>query len=40
MSKKDLKKLAKLNRVTAVPTKSITNKKGEIVKQFYDLYRV
>ena len=39
MSKKDLTKGAKRCRVIAVPSKYIKNSKGEIVKQFYDIYK-
>lgn len=38
MSKKQLKHGVKRCRVIAVPGRAIKNSKGEIVKQFYDIY--
>ena len=40
MSKKDLKKYAKLNKVMAIPSKVIKNAKGEIVKQLYNIVKL
>ena len=38
MSKKEFKKSVVHNKVVAIPTRSEKNAKGEIVKQFYDIY--
>lgn len=39
MSKNQLKHGTKRCRVIAVPGKVLKNSKGEIVKQFYDIYK-
>ena len=38
MSKNQLKHGTKRCRVIAVPSKALKNSKGEIVKQYYDIY--
>ena len=38
MSKRSFKNAVKRNRVVAIPSRSIRNSKGEIVKQFYNIY--
>jgi len=40
MSKRDLKRAVKRNRVVAIPSKQIRNSKGEVVKQFYNIYKL
>lgn len=40
MSKRDLKRAVKHNRVVAIPSKQIRNSKGEVVKQFYNIYKL
>lgn len=39
MSKNQLKHGVKRCRVIAVPSKSVKNSKGEIVKQYYDIFQ-
>jgi len=39
MSKNQLKRGIKRCRVIAVPGNALKNSKGEIVKQFYDIYK-
>ena len=39
MSKRSFIKSTKRCRVIAVPSKCIKNSKGEIVRQFYDIYK-
>lgn len=40
MSKKNFKKVTKLNRVMAIPSRQVKNAKGEIIKQFYDIVKI
>jgi hypothetical protein len=40
MSKKALKRAIKNNRVVAIPGRQIKNAKGEVVKQFYNIYKL
>lgn len=40
MSKKQLKNMPKSIRVMAVPSRVIKSSKGEIVKQFYNIFNV
>ena len=40
MSKNQLKQAIKRCRVMAVPGRQIKNCKGEVVKQFYDIYQM
>jgi len=39
MSKKDLKKLTKMNRVIALPCRVIKDKAGNVVKTLYNIYK-
>jgi len=40
MSKRDFKKATKRNRVVAIPGRQVKNSKGEVVKQFYNIYKL
>lgn len=40
MGKKALKNLPKRCRVSAVPSKTIKDKNGNVVKQLYDIYQI
>jgi len=40
MSKKDLIRATKHNRVIAIPGRQIKNSKGEVVKQLYNVYKL
>ena len=40
MSKRTFKKYTKLAKVIAVPGMAVRNQKGEIVKQFYNIYKM
>ena len=40
MSKKSFKKATNLNKVMAIPSREVKNSKGEVVKTFYDIYRL
>ena len=40
MSKNVFKKAVRHNRVLAIPGKQIKNAKGEVVKQFYSIYKI
>ena len=38
MSKKSFKRATAHNRVQAVPSRVIKNSKGEVIKEWYDIY--
>ena len=40
MSKNQLKKALRLNRVMAIPSRQVKNSKGEVVKQFYNIVKM
>jgi len=40
MSKRLFKEVTKANRVIAIPSKEITNSKGEVVKTLYDIVKL
>ena len=40
MSKKQLKNLPKNIRVVALPGRVVKNAKGEVVKQFYNIFNI
>jgi hypothetical protein len=39
MSKNSFKNATRHNRVLAIPGRQIKNSKGEVVKQFYNIYK-
>ena len=39
MSKKTLKKLMKLNKVYAIPSKQVKDANGNVVKTLYNIYK-
>jgi hypothetical protein len=40
MSKRDFKKATKHNRVVAIPSRQVKNSKGEVIKQYYNIYKL
>lgn len=40
MSKRMFKKATQQNRVMAIPSREITNSKGEVVKTLYDIVKL
>ena len=40
MSKRTFKKYTSLNKVIAIPSRALRNSKGEIVKQFYNIFKM
>ena len=40
MSKKSFEKATRLNKVIALPSRAIRDSKGNIIKQFYDIYKM
>ena len=40
MSKRSFKKFTTLNKVVAIPSKAVRNSKGEVIKLFYNIFKM